>query len=85
MLNIEPSDISYPLYKYWIFYRFNVINTIHNKKILFKQKIKVFVIIFLLLFNIIRYAFYLYKSESNKRLPLHYFDFIQYFGGIKEL
>ena len=85
MFNIKPSDISYPLYKYWIFYRFHVINTIAHNKLLFKQKFKVFVMILLFMFNLIRYAFYLCISKPNKRLPLHYFDFVQYFGGIKQL
>ena len=77
MINIiKPSDIEYPLYKYWIFYRFHVNHRVVHKKLLFKQKFKVFVMIFIIFLNIIRNAFYLYKSVPNKRLPLHYFDII---------
>src|SRR6202000_3455508 len=85
MLDIKPSDISYPLYKYWIFYRFHVINTIADKKLLFKQKFKFFLLLTFMTISLIRYIFCLLKSKPNILLPHYYFDLVQYFGAIKQL
>src|SRR5579871_1905285 len=85
MLNIKPSDIEYPLYKYWIFYRFHVNHRVVDKKQLFKQKFKVFLLFTFLIISLIRYIFCLLKSKPNTLLPHYYFDIVQYFGAVKQL
>ena len=85
MLNIRPTDVEYSLYKYWIFYRFHVINTIAHNKLLFKQKTKVFSLFTFMTISLIRYIFCLLKSKPNTLLPHYYFDFVQYFGPVKQL
>ena len=74
-------DLDYPLYKYWIFYKFN--NSLNTKQLLI-QKLKVFSIFIIILLNIFRYAFYLYQSEPNKLLPMNYGDLLQYIMPNKE-
>src|SRR5580693_2149486 len=85
MSHIKPTDLEYPLYKYWIFYRFHVNHTVVHKILLFKQKSKVFLLFTFMIINLIRHIFCLLKSKPNTLLPHYYFDFIQYFGAIKQL
>src|SRR5437879_833251 len=79
---IRVTDIEYPLYKNWIFCRFDANNRSVDKIQLFKQRLKVWIIIAITIANLMRYVFYLYKSEHDKLLPIHYMEATQYFGGI---
>ena len=75
------KDLDYPLYKYWIFYKFD--DNLNTKQLLI-QKLKVFSIFIIILLNIFRYAFYLYQSEPNKLLPMNHGDLLQYIMPNKE-
>src|SRR6185437_11396228 len=78
-LFVKQKDISNPLYKYWIFYR-----NYNNGSVLPWQMLKVFTVIAMNIMNVIRCAYYLYKSEPNKMLPAYFMDLFQYIFPSKE-
>ena len=84
MDELNELDIDYSLYKYWIFYRFDINNKRVNNKIIFKQKLKLYIMILLCLINIFRFSMCLYVSKSNKEVAWYYFDSFQYIGVNKE-
>ena len=77
-------DIEEPLYKYCMFYRYDVNNRIVTKTQLFKQKCKAFAVILLQMAHICRYLLYFNKIKPNQNLPVYYFYIMQYFGAFKE-
>ena len=78
-------DIENPLYKYWLFYRYDVNHRSVTNRQLFIQKCKVFAVIVLYLAHICHYVFCLYKSKPQIELPVYYFEILQYFGDMKEV
>jgi hypothetical protein len=77
------EDIDLPLYKYLFFYRFDIRNCFVSERQKFVQKLKSNILSVYLFICIIRYGINL-KILKNKRIPAHYLDIIQYFGGIPE-
>ena len=84
MDELNPSDIDYPLYEYWIISRYDIRYKAYNKSLLFNQKMKVIIVILLGILNIIRLGIYLYVSKRNTELAWYYFDSLQYFDSKKE-
>ena len=82
--NVIIEDIDQPLYKYCMFCRFDLSNKIvsHKQKVI--QKLKLIILnIFITIFAI-RCAVCL-MIIKNERIPLYYFDIIQYFGGVSKI
>jgi len=79
------KDLNFVLFKYWIYYRYDVFtNIIVSQKQLFIQKVKVLILTICLFSCIVRYIIYLFSIKSGY-LPLYYFEIIQYVGGIIEM
>ncbi len=78
-LNIE--DIDQPLYKYCLFYKFDISGHNVTQKQVIIQKFKSYISsIYIILFAI--HTAICFIINKNGRIPLYYFDFIQYMGGI---
>jgi hypothetical protein len=77
------KDIDLPLYKYLFFYRFDIRNCFVSERQKFVQKLKSNILFVYLFTRIVRYGIHL-KILKNKRIPVHYLDIVQYFGGIPE-
>src|ERR1700743_2234395 len=80
MMNIEE-----PLFKYWMFYRYDVNNKIVTKTQLLIQKCKVFVAFLSQMLHICHYLICLYKSKTNEILPDYYFEITQYLSEFKQI
>ena len=79
--NLIIEDIDQPLYKYCLFYRFDLSNKYVTKKQRVFQRIKSNILSIHIILFAIRNAICLLINK-NGRIPLYYFDLFQYFGGI---
>ncbi len=77
------KDIDSPLYKYLLFYRFDIRNRFLTNKQKLYQRIKNNILCIYLFLSIVRYGIYLIVCKNGK-IPIYYLDIIQYFGGITE-
>ena len=78
------KDIDTILFKMWLFYRFDVLGVNVSREEAKQQKIKTFFILSCLTLSIVRHIIYLFVIE-NSRLGHHYFDILQYLGGVPEI
>jgi hypothetical protein len=77
------KDIDSPLYKYWLFYRFDIKNRFLTHKQKLNQRIKTNILCIYLFLTIVRYGICLIVCKNGK-IPIYYLDIMQYFGGITE-
>jgi len=81
--NLVIKDIDLPLYKFGIVYRHDIDNFFQNQNKVRIQKFKSYVLNFWLFINIIRFIWYIIICKNGK-IPIYYFDLVQYVGGIPE-
>ena len=77
------KNIDSPLYDYGLMSNYDINNYFINKKYKLFLKFKSYVITIWVVFNIIRYIFYLFKSNNGK-VHNNYYDIVQHFGGLTE-
>jgi hypothetical protein len=85
--SIEPqliiNDIDLPLYTYGFFHRQDLNNYFDTESKRQNQKNKSLIITIWNFFNAVRYALH-FKYLKNGRVPLYFFDVLQFIGGITE-
>jgi len=79
--DISINDIDLALYKYSLIYRYDINNNFDTELKKQKQKSKYRALCVWLIFNIFR-AILCWKNNKNGKLPVYYFDILQYVGGI---
>jgi hypothetical protein len=77
------ESIDKPLYKYGLIHKIDLNNYFNSDKERKIQKYKSFALCLLFIFSAFHYSLCL-SNYKNKRVPNHYFDLIQYYGGITE-
>jgi hypothetical protein len=77
------NDIDLPLYTYGFFHKQDLNNYFDTESKRQNQKNKCFIITIWQFMNVVRYALN-FKYLKNGRVPLYFFDVIQYIGGITE-
>jgi hypothetical protein len=77
------NDIDLPLYTYGFFHRQDLNNYFDTESKRQKQKTKSFIITSWKFFDVVRYALH-FIYLKNGRVPLYFFDVIQFLGGITE-
>jgi len=81
--HIAIDDIDSALYKYGLIYRYDVNNYFDTQKKKQKQKLKTYALKIWLIICLV-HTLICYMNVENGRLPIYYFDIIQYIGGVVE-
>jgi len=86
MMTNKITDISKPLYNYWLLYRYDINgDRIVSNRDICVQKLKVFTLVICNILMNVRMICCLYNSEPNKQLPVYYFELFQFWGDFKQL